>query len=630
MNPDGMIPSARSMHAVAKYIDGLLIFGGLGASGELNDIHQYSIMSNRWMQQKSTAVLSPTARSGSCASLAGSFIFIFGGLTMSGVSNELWIYSINQRVFKLINNGMDVIIPKMMLCKCFTRYIGDNIYFYITTGELASGNPNADIYRYDYKHKSWEYAYKSVSFGSFNVARAAATNFENYLVLIGGEQYFITTHKTIYLVDLDAETVVPVLIGYLDDPVYGAEAAYFKNSVYLFGGGDHIAQLAQTKIFKNSLYMISVDETDNFTWPCSIGTIGQKCTVCPSGNYFNNSTSCNKCRQGTFYNSIAGGSKFECYPCMFGTFASESGSSYCTSCPSSYFCPVGSITPAVKTIKETYASSQPNIYEQGKNYSIMFWLEVVFGVVISCIFLAFLFYRPLREIAFKFDLYDDKHECEDNQPIFKRKTLLGGLFSIIFVGLSALLTSLAVSNYIYGNIEESKTLAPNVSLLDKYKYFPGDINITIIHYYYGGTCEINGICVDIEYSILRIIGKISPISCKLTNNDCEITFLCNDCILATGAQFYVIFDEYSSYSSSVSVKVSSSSSIPDENSEVFYMLSTQDENSVFRGQDPTEFKVSVTPSLFLSDDSESGDGMTGNHLSITTTPISGSEYKVYE
>lgn len=72
--------------------------------------------------------------------------------------------------------------------------------------------------------------------------------------------------------------------------------------------------------------------------------------------------------------------------------------------------------------------------------------------------------------------------------------------------------------------------------------------------------------------------------------------------------------EASSYASSISVEISSTSSIPDENSQLI-MGAKPEKGKVLRGFQPTEFFILLTPSVFLSTVSDWESLMTGYHIS---------------
>ena len=86
--------------------------------------------------------------------------------------------------------------------------------------------------------------------------------------------------------------------------------------------------------------------------------------------------------------------------------------------------------------------------------------------------------------------------------------------------------------------------------------------------------------------------------------------------------------ESQSYSSKISIKIQTSSSIPDEVSSIsIFTHSTQ--GKYFRGFIPTVFKFSMIPSLFESN-TEDQTNLKGYHNYLIESPTKGSEVNISE
>jgi len=49
LDPAGEIPAARSGHSVVRYLDYMLLFGGIyEITKELNDLYAYDLVSGKW------------------------------------------------------------------------------------------------------------------------------------------------------------------------------------------------------------------------------------------------------------------------------------------------------------------------------------------------------------------------------------------------------------------------------------------------------------------------------------------------------------------------------------------------------------------------------------------------------
>ena len=66
--------------------------------------------------------------------------------------------------------------------------------------------------------------------------------------------------------------------------------------------------------------------------------------------------------------------------------------------------------------------------------------------------LALLFSEKFRKLVKKADLFDTFHNYVVDSPMYKRKTLIGGFFSIAFIFLGAYLCLVSLSLYIFDNI----------------------------------------------------------------------------------------------------------------------------------------------------------------------------------
>ncbi|CAG9313039.1 unnamed protein product [Blepharisma stoltei] len=301
MNPTGDIPSVRAKHASCAIADTLTIFGGENSSGYLSDMYEYTVLSNTWKTVLYGSDIKPVGRAGACMAIADSTIYIFGGLVVGGYSNELWQFNTIDNTFTLLDDGLSERVPKLAYSKCFMRNIDSNYYFYITTGEGEDEYPNSKIHRYDISGQEW-LPVLDKGYGYFSLAQAAVVNIDNYIIVIGGEQWNFKAFDTIYMVDLDVNPPNHTLIGHLEEAIYATEVTYFQNSIYLFGGGDTLSSLVQNFIAKRFLFKTSIEKTDDLSWSCSNGTYGDNCDLCPEGYYSDTfgAETCKACPKGTY------------------------------------------------------------------------------------------------------------------------------------------------------------------------------------------------------------------------------------------------------------------------------------------------------------------------------------------
>ena len=92
----GNVPSARRLGALSGYGTQLFLFGGRDSSDEpLSDLWVFSISRSVWTDFSVTSVTTsgtiPSARAGHSLTLLNRKLYLFGGETESGKSNELWV-----------------------------------------------------------------------------------------------------------------------------------------------------------------------------------------------------------------------------------------------------------------------------------------------------------------------------------------------------------------------------------------------------------------------------------------------------------------------------------------------------------------------------------------------------------
>jgi N-acetylneuraminic acid mutarotase len=109
--PSGTLPSARAYHTAVwdASLNRMLVFGGSGGSGYLNDLWSYEATGNSWVLLAPTGAV-PSARSGHTAvwDATQKRLLVFGGWNASSLSllNDLWSYwATNNSWLQLIPSG---------------------------------------------------------------------------------------------------------------------------------------------------------------------------------------------------------------------------------------------------------------------------------------------------------------------------------------------------------------------------------------------------------------------------------------------------------------------------------------------------------------------------------------------
>jgi hypothetical protein len=173
-----------------------------------------------------------------------------------------------------------------------------------------------------------------------------------------------------------------------------------------------------------------------------------------------------KCPKGTASNQQGNSSVCQCYPCQEGHFASKEGSARCLKCPIGYNCSIGNSEPEILISQdEGIKSSQPPSYASNSRYSeeIIWQFQVSMLGVGLIVIVSYLFIREKTWIM-NLDLYNKKHNHFVDEPMYVRKTGLGGLFSVLFILVVMIFIATTLITYSLNNIEESKALVPIVTL----------------------------------------------------------------------------------------------------------------------------------------------------------------------
>lgn len=142
-------------------------------------------------------------------------------------------------------------------------------------------------------------------------------------IFANGSQWKLVVYNQVYTMNL--ETGDSQLITDLEWKSYAEASVYYKNSLYVFGGGGASNDGAiHLTLSTDRFYKITFDDL-----PCSAGTylLNGLCTVCPKGTYKYQTTDleCKFCPRGYYNDKIAGASFKNCLPCPERTFNGELG-----------------------------------------------------------------------------------------------------------------------------------------------------------------------------------------------------------------------------------------------------------------------------------------------------------------
>lgn len=445
-----------------------MIFGGEGEKGLLNDMYRYSISTNSWTLADVRDLIYPTARRGACMTLGVNHLFIFGGWSTEGYRNDLWLYDPTVKKYRLLNDGSDYKSPPPVAnIGCSSESINGDIILYIFAGDSHGLNPFKDIYYYNMTALDWSYL------GTSNLASSngVTLKIDSRIISIGGIQWGIYPVNILSIYDLNTR----ISSDLQNVPIYliGSSYVYFGDNLYVHGGGDQFDGYVTIRP-NNRMYKISLNRScqNQCNWSCSKGTYydSGQCKPCDYGSYSSTygATSCQLCSDGSFGPYLAASDEELCLRCPEGSFNSNIGQRHCLDCQAGAYCPIGSVSSTTFLPYKLYSSIQPTSFKSERRgvEDTTMSIQIGFASVALLIILIVLAFSYLRGKVAKLDVFSEAHYNEDDKPMIKRQTRLGGFFSLSFLFIALIYSCTTFLSYGYDNIQEIKTLVPIVTLAD--------------------------------------------------------------------------------------------------------------------------------------------------------------------
>ncbi|OMJ74118.1 hypothetical protein SteCoe_27038 [Stentor coeruleus] len=599
-------PIKRSGHASCTLGNSLLIFGGEGPNGYINELSTFDYISNTYLSLHEE-VADITPRTGSCMYAIYPYVFIFGGFD-GDYKNDLWM--IDYRTMEL-TELITLSPPKaIMSAKCFAEYKGEDLLFYVVLGIENLDLINDDLYVYSKNDNIWTFV-QGVGLGRIG---GDLKFIDSKIIVFGGSDGFKPKTELI-VYDIEKNSIESVDIG-----LHASDfsSVYFLDSIYVVFGGKMDEDLDIVVDAQRSVIKVQMND-----FSCSLGSYlyKEKCVVCKAGTYGVNENSyyksCIECPPGTFSTIVAAVLSFQCIPCPLNTYNPSSGATKCLSCPSDKSCPINSISPlSMLKISPDFYDSQPKDYVNSVNTSLLQSIDYI--IFISIGIGSFIFLLLLRtQIPIGIDIFTENHNYNEGVPMIFKRTMIGAFFSLILILLIIRLIMSEVIKYQGLNTTETKRLLPLVSMENEYNEYKSYITTQYDLYEYGGICIENNVChSSISYVSENIKKDNEEIVCYQQNTTCQIVHKCYGCLLDPGSSIFFNLNDENSFASSFRISVESDSSIPNEKSLISQVFYPSDENSLFRGTHESIVDVSMTPSLFLSDDSEWPAKQTGYHASF--------------
>ncbi|CAG9320199.1 unnamed protein product [Blepharisma stoltei] len=635
--PTGDVPSKRHSYAAASEGDHMLIWGGIGQGGYLNDGYLYNINTNLWNSLTYTGI-NPSPRLGACIGLQGENVYIYGGLTDSGLSDELWLYSINSKTYTLLDHANSYGPGPIFYPTC--SLFSSSPVLYIIYGESDNNIPANKIYGYNINTGKWKLYYDGSEDTEHSKSRAAIYKTPNITIFAGGESQGTYPNNEILIYSSYYKEWES--LGFLPYTAIAPASIYYQDYFYIYGGGTAEDTLIRFSIPSNKFIRLSLASLcSNGTCPftCSPGTYmtSNGCKVCTPGYYSDEFglNNCLACPKGKYNPNYGGTTLGMCYPCQEGQFNDKEGQERCLDCPGGATCNIGSLNYEYKITDYNDSYIQPPIYkssisETSQNNLIT---GIVVGTAGFLIIASLSIIKENRKYLLFFDLYMSLHNYVKKQIMTVRKTKIGGVYGLAFLFIAIAIIEIAFVNYLEKNIYETKSLVPFVVLAQDVSKFEGNFVIIVTFMNYGGKCidydeDKNIICPSsISLTIEGITGRWSEQSCSLmSNGDCLITISCAKCSISTQGNIYYTMDDSTGYTSGFTANITSSSSIPGKLSS-YETTVLPDSNSLFFGGTTTIYYDMISS---YYEDTVNNNNDTGYHVDIDKIPNKGLQYQSFE
>ena len=628
LKSNGDIPSPRSHHAAGVDGDIMIIFGGKDNSIYFNDAYQFNTLTSTWTELKYSGI-NPSPRFAACLMVKLPIIYIYGGETRSGLSPDIFTYNISDTTYKKWVSKPEFVLGNGQTCFLDAESETFDVIYGLGEGDQPLGY----VQRYNFTNMSWEAVFDPDN-ETYSRCRPVIAKIGRNYIIAGGSTWATKVKREI--ISISTETKTLNVLGTLDHIAYQAPFVHYKGLLFVYGGGssynDLIRYNTATRIFFYlDLKDVCIDDCESICAPGSFyDSASAECESCGKGYYsdYFGAQECTPCVSGTYNNMTGASSQRQCYPCPQGYFNPTPGAINCLSCPSNKICPTGSAGPLENVTKSSLESYQPKPFERSteKASNIFKYIVITFTISGFFILLGFLVVRKMRNWIVGLDHFTNSHNYKLDVPLISKHTLLGGVFTFLYIVAALIIISNSLIIYSVDNEIESKSLIPLVVLQETIEKISGDIEIEVMLGNYGGDCEDQetGNCVNEIFFMITDIQKDEiKFTCSRKGRTCTLSLKMSQCSIQSTTQIDFSLQEKLSYCSEISTTMSSQSSIPKSRSSV-KMSAYPNDQQVFRGSTPTTFTFSLTSSYFSSQITDKKQ--TGFHVAPSSSPSEGTSY----
>lgn len=343
-----------------------------------------------------------------------------------------------------------------------------------TDGEL----PNAFLSEYNLNTHKWLSIITPSYEEGLSRSKSAVFMINDKLLVAGGIEGNYGTFKKIDILDVNTGKITR--IGDLPNNTYYGASVFYKNKIYIHGGGYSFGWLPLRDIMLNDLIVIELnqdcDSIDSICLSdCSKGTYskGSECYLCPVGSYSETvgSEPCIKCPSGYFSDIKGADSSRACKPCTGGYYNTEPGQARCLECPNGSKCTSEKVVPETESSSPSYLSVQPELFEYDSETvdTSSKYFDTSIAALFCISIISLLSFSKTRRFVRKLDLYSLRHNYGDENAMYIRKTLIGGIFSIMFISVALSIVFRMTLTYVFDNIIETKALVPLIAFQNQYE-----------------------------------------------------------------------------------------------------------------------------------------------------------------
>ena len=601
----GWIPSVRQKPAYCAEGSYIFLFGGKNIE-LLTDLYYFSTSNFKWSILAEGLESRPSPRSGACMVFYDAKLFIYGGATSSGSSNEMWRFDLYKEEFSLVSKSELALEHN----KCF---IEDDFMVIVSYNHSSKYLQFFNLVTF-----GWEERVKL----DFSFYGSIDFYMTKKLITMGGTRANSILSNKLEVFDLDTFEKDEMNIEIYS---YFSSILYYQQFLYIFSGNSFSSMVG---ISSSSNLLIKVNISDIISSSkCSKGTytdlIQNKCTACSPGSYSSSpgSTKCTPCPAGTYSKSCSANSIQQCKPCKTSTWNNMTGQAYCRDCPWNSYCPYGSISPVSLPSETKFESIQPGSYSADTNlynYSsnLLIYMSVAGIFLLIC---SFLISKTFRDKIHIIDIYTSKHNHKVMVPMYIKQTTLGGLCTILFVIGAINFIAISVMNFYMVNLIETRTLVPLITISGS-TVIDADLSIQIDFRFYGGNCDSNYLSTNIK----GISGNFVFETIR-DEHKCIVAVSCPSCTVNDYSEILVSFKEQNSFATEIDLNFTSTTSIPGKTSSVRTLV-LSDSDKILTGNTSSVFQFELTPTL-MNDQSAT---TSGYHINGNISPVIGSQYEEIE